>query len=766
MIHDRNEAIVVSKNKDSKAKGANRSSPNIKKLYEFDRKKLTDLVMMPGDEEIAGMTDQGFQVHIASVIAKVYPNPLLTDDPAEAMRCLSNLMIVTANRYLPDFNMTKQYVSPFKLTAVRSVSMDAVAAFIYGYYHVVNFAASTDDVFEGVIMGLSRNVTTSFKCAQLLVQDPRIKKVFFLVDRSDLDAQTMQEFNKFEEGCVDYTNRTNVLVKQIKDTNTKLICSTIQKMAIAVKSPRYASVMDSWRDEKVIFIIDECHRSQFGKMHNDVKKHFRNAQYFGFTGTPRFKENKSADGRTTADIFGECLHAYMIKNAIFDRNVLGFNVEYITTYKGQYDEDDPTKVEGIDTKEVFESDERVALIVEHILQHHKQKSRIGANKYTALFATSSIPMLVKYYDEFKKHDHNLKIAAIFSYGANEDLDGKDEHSRDSLERIIDDYNKMFDTNFSTDTYQAYNVDVSKRLKVKKIPEIDLLIVVNMYLTGFDSKPLNTLYVDKNLEWHSLLQAFSRTNRVEFETKQFGNIVCYRNLKSATDKALTLFSGGGDIEGVLLKPYAVKWDADPKLLEDERFSQYGVLAPKSNEDLMFVEHMIAHMDDGDSRIACLLPHGILFRGGAEETIRKYIIENLNCLDAVVGLPEKCFHSTGISVCCLVFKKERNGNSDNICFIDASKHYSSEGKTNYLTEEDMDRIVNAYVERKDIDKFCHIASIDEIRENDFNLNIPRYVDTFEAEERVDVACERKTLADLDIKTKADIDKVNAFLAELGL
>lgn len=400
----------------------------------------------------------------------------------------------------------------------------------------------------------SGKTLTSFKCAQLLCQDPRIKKVFFLVDRSDLDTQTMQEFNKFEEGCVDYTDRTNILVKQIKDTNTKLICSTMQKMAIAVKGPKYASVMEQWRDEKVIFIIDECHRSQFGKMHNDVKKHFRNAQYFGFTGTPRFKQNKSADGRTTADIFGECLHAYMIKNAIFDRNVLGFNVEYITTYKGQYDENDPAMVEGINTKEVFESDERVSLIVEHILQHHKQKSRIGANKYTALFATSSIPMLIKYYDEFKKHDHNLKIAAIFSYGANEDLDGKDEHSRDSLERIMGDYNKMFDTNYSTDTFAAYNADVSKRLKVKKIPEIDLLIVVNMYLTGFDSKPLNTLYVDKNLEWHSLLQAFSRTNRVEHETKQFGNIVCYRNLKAATDEALKLYSGGGDIDGILLKPY--------------------------------------------------------------------------------------------------------------------------------------------------------------------------------------------------------------------
>lgn len=214
------------------------------------------------------------------------------------------------------------------------------------------------------------------------------------------------------------------------------------------------------------------------------------------------------------------------------------------------------------------------------------------------------------------------------------------------------------------------------------------------------------------------------------------------------------------------PYAVKWDANPELLEDERFAQYGVLAPKSNEDLMFVEHMIAHMDDGDSRIACLLPHGILFRGGAEETIRKYMIEQQNVLDAVIGLPEKCFHSTGIAVCCLVFKKERNGNSDNICFIDASKHYSSEGKTNYLTEEDMDRIVNAYVERKDIDKFCHIASMDEISENGYNLNIPRYVDTFEAEEEVDIVAERTALAELDVKTKADIDKVNAFLKELGL
>lgn len=400
----------------------------------------------------------------------------------------------------------------------------------------------------------SGKTLTSWKCAQLLTKEERIKKVFFLVDRSDLDTQTMQEFNRFEEGCVDTTEKTDVLVKQIKDRNTKLICTTIQKMAIAVKYKKYENVMSEWANEKVIFIIDECHRSQFGKMHNDVKKFFKNAQYFGFTGTPRFVENKSQDGRTTVDVFGECLHTYMIKDAIFDRNVLGFNVEYISTFKGQYDEYDETLVEAIDTTEVLESDERVALITNHIVEHHAAKSRIGKNKYTAIFATSSIPMLVKYYDAFKKIDHNMKIAAVFSFGTNEDLEENVEHSRDQLERIIKDYNKMFDTNYSTETFAAYNADISKRLKVTKVPEIDLLIVVNMYLTGFDSRPLNTLYVDKNLEWHNLLQAYSRTNRVEKETKQFGNIVCYRNLKKQTDDALKLFSGGGDITGILLKPY--------------------------------------------------------------------------------------------------------------------------------------------------------------------------------------------------------------------
>lgn len=400
----------------------------------------------------------------------------------------------------------------------------------------------------------SGKTLTSWKTAMLLSKEPSIKKVFFLVDRADLDDQTMREFNSFEEGCVDATDKTYVLAKQIKDPNKKFIISTIQKMAIAVKTERYQKDMEAYRNEKVIFIIDECHRSQFGKMHNDVKKFFEKAQYFGFTGTPRFVENKSQDGRTTEDIFGTRLHSYMIKEAIFDRNVLGFNIEYISTYRGQYDIEDTDLVEAIDRQEVLESPERVSLIANHIVDHHTTKTRISGNKYTAIFATSSIPMLVKYYDEFKKIKHNMKIAAVFSYGANEDLEGKDEHSRDQLERIISDYNEMFGTNFSTDTFSSYDKDIQRRLQMKKIPEIDLLIVVNMHLTGFDSKPLNTLYVDKNLEWHGLLQAFSRTNRVEKETKQFGNVVCYRNLKKATDNALRLFSGGGKIDGVLLEPY--------------------------------------------------------------------------------------------------------------------------------------------------------------------------------------------------------------------
>lgn len=396
---------------------------------------------------------------------------------------------------------------------------------------------------------------TSFKTAQILASNPNIKKVIFLVDRKDLDSQTTEEFNKFEAGSVDATDRTDLLVKQIQDKNRQLIITTIQKMANAVKNPRYAKIMSAYADEKVVFIIDECHRSQFGDMHKDIVRHFKNAQFFGFTGTPRFEVNGKVEGKitqTTEKLFGECLHNYLIKDAIFDNNVLGFHVEYIKTMEGDFDLNDPTMTNAIDVGELYMSTERMALIANHIVQNHKSKTRNG--QYTAIFAVSSIPQLVKYYDIFKAINHDLNISGIFSYGANEDAEGKDEHSRDALERIIGDYNEMYSTNFSTDTFSAYHKDISDRVKGKKTKSLDILIVVNMFLTGFDSKALSVLYVDKDLRYHDLLQAYSRTNRVEKETKPFGIIICYRNLKKNTDDALALFSKSDSTEGVIVPPY--------------------------------------------------------------------------------------------------------------------------------------------------------------------------------------------------------------------
>lgn len=397
----------------------------------------------------------------------------------------------------------------------------------------------------------SGKTLTSFKTAQILAANPNIKKVIFLVDRKDLDSQTTEEFNKFEAGSVDATDRTDVLVRQMKDKSRQLIVTTIQKMANAVTNPRYAAAMDAYRDEKVVFIVDECHRSQFGDMHRDVVRHFRNAQFFGFTGTPRFEVNGKVEGKitqTTQMLFGQCLHTYLIKDAIFDNNVLGFHVEYITTIEGNYDVEDQTRTRGIDIGELYMADERLTMIANHIICNHMSKTR--NRQYTAIFAVSSIPQLIKYYDIFKRIQHDLNISAIFSYAANEDGEGRDEHSRDALERIILDYDEMFGTNFSTETFSAYQKDISDRVKGKKAKQLDILIVVNMFLTGFDSKPLDVLYVDKDLKYHDLLQAYSRTNRVEKETKPYGIIVCYRNLKKATDDALKLFSKTDTTDGIL------------------------------------------------------------------------------------------------------------------------------------------------------------------------------------------------------------------------
>lgn len=326
-------------------------------------------------------------------------------------------------------------------------------------------------------------------------------------------------------------------------------------------------------------LVDECHRSQFGKMHGQIQKHFERANYIGFTGTPIFEKNKGADGRTTADVFyagdklDSCLHKYMIKDAIADGNVLRFSVEYQRTIfakkiavKGldpeQLDDPDYCKRHRIDMEPLYHDDERIADIAKHIMEHHEQHVHPqGKDIYTALFAVDKIQTLGKYYDEFKKlndaapENRRLKVAAIFSYQANEDMDdGADEHSQELLDRCIRDYNDLYGTVFKIDTFDAYRKDIANRLKQKVLPQIDILLVVNMFLTGFDAKPLNTLYLDKNLVWHSLVQAYSRTNRVDKVTKQFGHIVSYRNIKRWQDEALTLFSGDGDPNEYLLEDY--------------------------------------------------------------------------------------------------------------------------------------------------------------------------------------------------------------------
>ncbi|WP_035768947.1 type I restriction endonuclease subunit R [Butyrivibrio sp. NC2002] len=458
---------------------------------------------------------------------------------------------------------------PYQIYAVKAAKKRVLEANQNGYVFACTGSGKT---------------LTSFKLAQLLRDEPMIDKVIFLIDRKDLDDQTVDEYNSFEKDCVDNSDSTAVLVKQFKETDRKLIVTTIQKMANAVKSKRYEALMDGYRDKKVVFCIDECHRSQFGKMHGDIEKHFKRANYIGFTGTPIFEANKGADGRTTADVFnagvlpnGEkrdaCLHRYMIKDAIADGNVLRFSVEYQRTIfahhvamKGidpeQLDDPEYCKRHNIDIDGLYHDEERIRKVAEHILEHHEQHMHPqGEHIYTALFAVDSIKTLGQYYDIFKElngkraEEEQYKIAAIFSYGANEDMDDKgDEHSAELLERIINDYNEMFGTSFSLDGFDSYRKDIAKRLKQKDLPQVDILLVVNMMLTGFDAKPLNTLYLDKNLIWHSLVQAYSRTNRVDKVTKQFGQIVTYRNIKKWQDDALRLFSGDGDPNEYLLENY--------------------------------------------------------------------------------------------------------------------------------------------------------------------------------------------------------------------
>ncbi|MGI6731128.1 MAG: type I restriction endonuclease subunit R [Anaerovoracaceae bacterium] len=449
----------------------------------------------------------------------------------------------------------------------------------------------------------SGKTLTSFKTAQLASALPYIDKVLFVVDRKDLDYQTMKEYDRFEKGAANGNTSTRVLQRQLEDRDEKgnpheykIIVTTIQKLDIFIRKNKQHDIYK----KHVVLIFDECHRSQFGEMHQAITKSFKNYHIFGFTGTPIFAANASSGGnpllRTTEQAFGEKLHTYTIVDAINDGNVLPFRIDFINTIK-MPDYVNDKKVYSIDREKALADPQRISEIVSYVLEHFDQKTKRNsyytfsakweeADKhnpkkmiekretrrvagFNSIFAAASIPMAIRYYNEFKKQiaqkNRNLTIATIFSFSANEEepdgllpeedfnMENLDQSSRDFLEAAIRDYNSTFSTNYDTssDKFQNYYKDLSLRVKNR---EIDILIVVNMFLTGFDATTLNTLWVDKNLRQHGLIQAFSRTNRILNSVKTYGNIVCFRDLKEETDKAIALF-GNKDAGGiVLLKTY--------------------------------------------------------------------------------------------------------------------------------------------------------------------------------------------------------------------
>lgn len=389
---------------------------------------------------------------------------------------------------------------------------------------------------------------TSFKAAQLVSELDDVDKVMFVVDRHDLDTQTQSEYEAFEPGAVDGTDNTDELVKRLH-SNSKIIITTIQKLNAAVSKTWYSNKIETIRHSRIVMIFDECHRSHFGESHKRIMKFFDNAQVFGFTGTPIFNDN-AVNGHTTKEIFGECLHRYLIKDAIADENVLGFLVEY---YHGN---------ENVENGNANRMEE----IAKFILNNFNKSTFDG--EFDALFAVQSVPMLIRYYKIFKSLKPKIRIGAVFTYAANSSQD--DEQTgmgtgqyvsesvgeADELQAIMDDYNEMYGTAFTTENFRAYYDDINLRMKKKKegMKPLDLCLVVGMFLTGFDSKKLNTLYVDKNLEYHGLLQAFSRTNRVLNEKKRFGKIVCFRDLKNNVDTAIKLFSNSNNTEEIVRPPF--------------------------------------------------------------------------------------------------------------------------------------------------------------------------------------------------------------------
>ena len=389
---------------------------------------------------------------------------------------------------------------------------------------------------------------TSFKAAQLVAELDDVDKVMFIVDRHDLDTQTQSEYEAFEPGAVDSTDNTDELVKRLHG-NSKIIITTIQKLNAAASKQWYSRRIEEIRHSRIVMIFDECHRSHFGDCHKNIVRFFDNTQIFGFTGTPIFVEN-AVDGHTTKEIFGNCLHKYLIKDAIADENVLGFLIEY---YHGNADVDNA-------------SQNRMTEIAKFILNNFNKSTFDG--EFDALFAVQSVSTLIRYYKIFKSLNPKIRIGAVFTYASNSSQDdaltgmntgsyvSESTGEADELQAIMDDYNDMFGTSFTTENFRAYYDDINLRMKKKKtdMKPLDLCLVVGMFLTGFDSKKLNTLYVDKNMDYHGLLQAFSRTNRVLNEKKRFGKIVCFRDLKSNVDASIKLFSNSNNLEDIVRPPF--------------------------------------------------------------------------------------------------------------------------------------------------------------------------------------------------------------------
>lgn len=468
----------------------------------------------------------------------------------------------------------------------------------------------------------SGKTLTSFKTAQLASKLPFIEKVLFVVDRKDLDYQTMKEYDKFEKGAANSNSNTAILKKQLEDPKANIIITTIQKLSVLIKKQKNHHVFS----QHIVIIFDECHRSQFGDMHTTITKTFKKYHLFGFTGTPIFAVNSSsnsrADLRTTEQAFGAKLHTYTIVDAITDKNVLPFRIDYISTMKEQENIQDE-KVWNIDRERALSAPERISNIVKYIREHFDQKTKRNSfyqlkdrrlAGFNSIFAVSSIEVAKKYYTEFQKQmmglpsDKQLKVATIYSFGVNEDpengiIDDEnledtsllDQSSRDFLESAIQDYNKIFKTNYDTssDKFQNYYKDVSQRVKDR---EIDLLIVVNMFLTGFDATTLNTLWVDKNLRLHGLLQAYSRTNRILNTVKTCGNIICFRNLEKATNESIALF---GDKEAggvVLLKTYDEYYNGYKK--GDKDIPGYADLVDDLQEKFPVGEQIIGEQNQKD------------------------------------------------------------------------------------------------------------------------------------------------------------------------